>query len=176
MTVENISWSVSTKECCRPRRGLNPRPPGLQLDGASNWATEAGPKPRHLKSGVFPVWPSSHYPPKLCFGAKIKLILYCHLNYHPIWSYDMRQCMTKPTIRPMWQVKTRISLYIHPVWQGFSFIPLWIARGLLMACVISKDWSDCVDAQADLSLCWLHKSYCRFCRALAHIVYKNICW
>ena len=40
MTVENISWSVSTKECCRPRRGLNPWPPGLQSDGVSNWATE----------------------------------------------------------------------------------------------------------------------------------------
>ena len=23
MTVENISWSISMKECCRPRRGLN---------------------------------------------------------------------------------------------------------------------------------------------------------
>ena len=42
MTVENISWSISMNECCRPRRGLNPRPPGLQSDGASNWATEAG--------------------------------------------------------------------------------------------------------------------------------------
>ena len=42
ITVENISWSISTKECCRPRRELNPRTPGLQLDGASNWATEAG--------------------------------------------------------------------------------------------------------------------------------------
>ena len=42
MTLENISWSISTKECCRPRRGLNPRPPGLQSDGAPNWATEAG--------------------------------------------------------------------------------------------------------------------------------------
>ena len=42
MTVENISWSISTKECCRPRRGLKPRPPGLQSDGASKWATEAG--------------------------------------------------------------------------------------------------------------------------------------
>ena len=42
MTVENISWSISTKECCRPRWGLNPRPPGLQSDGASDWATEAG--------------------------------------------------------------------------------------------------------------------------------------
>ena len=42
MTVENISWSISTKECCRPQRGLNLRPPGLQSDSASNWATEAG--------------------------------------------------------------------------------------------------------------------------------------
>ena len=33
---------ISTKECCRPRRGLNLQPPGLQSDGASNWATEAG--------------------------------------------------------------------------------------------------------------------------------------
>ena len=41
MTVENILRSISTKECCRPRRVLNPRPPGLQSDGASNWATEA---------------------------------------------------------------------------------------------------------------------------------------
>ena len=32
MTVKNISWSISTKECCRPWRGLNPRPPGLQSD------------------------------------------------------------------------------------------------------------------------------------------------
>ena len=44
MAVENISWSICTKECCRPWRGLNPRPPGLQPDGASNWATEAGLK------------------------------------------------------------------------------------------------------------------------------------
>ena len=32
MTIENISRSISTKECCRPRRGSNPRPPGLQLN------------------------------------------------------------------------------------------------------------------------------------------------
>ena len=41
MTVENISWSISTKECCRSQRGLKPRPPGPQSDGASNWATKA---------------------------------------------------------------------------------------------------------------------------------------
>ena len=32
------------------------------------------------------------------------------------------QHKTKPTIRPVWPAKTRICLYIHPVWQGFSFI------------------------------------------------------
>ena len=55
MTVENISWSISTKECCRPRRGLNPRPSGLQSDGASKWATEAG---RHF---MWIVCLASHY-------------------------------------------------------------------------------------------------------------------
>ena len=39
--------------------------------------------------------------------------------------------------------KTQISLYIHPVWQGFSFIPLWITRRLYKAYAICKDWSDC---------------------------------
>ena len=28
----------------------------------------------------------------------------------------------------------------------------------------------CGDVQSDLSLCWLLKSYCRFCHVLAHIV------
>ena len=61
MTLENISWLISTKECCWPRRGLNPRPPGLQLDGASNWATEA----LYLKlcNRTLVVWPGMllHY-------------------------------------------------------------------------------------------------------------------
>ena len=42
MAIENISWSISTKECCWLRWRLNPWPPGIQLDGASNWATEVG--------------------------------------------------------------------------------------------------------------------------------------
>ena len=29
-----------------------------------------------------------------------------------------------------------------------------------------------VDVQVDPSLCWLHRSYCRFCRALAQIIIK----
>ena len=56
MTVENISWSISTKECCQPRRGLNPRPPGLQSDGASNWATEAGASNSVIKVMMYLQW------------------------------------------------------------------------------------------------------------------------
>ena len=41
----------------------------------------------------------------------------------------MSQRTTKPTIRPVWPAKTQISLYTHPVWQGFLFIPLWIHKG-----------------------------------------------
>ena len=33
-------------------------------------------------------------------------------------------------------------------------------------------WSACADAQADLSLRWSHKSYCRFSRALAQIYFN----
>ena len=43
MTIENISRAIFTKECCRAWQGLNPWPPGLQSDGTSNWASEAGP-------------------------------------------------------------------------------------------------------------------------------------
>ena len=30
-----------------------------------------------------------------------------------------------------------------------------------------------MDVEADLSLCWSHRSYCRFCRALAKIYHKE---
>ena len=66
----------------------------------------------------------------------------------------------------MWPSDTQISLYSYPVWQRFSYIPLRIARRLQKAHANSGD-SD----QADLR--WSHKSYCRFCRALAHLWFSN---
>ena len=56
-----------------------------------------------------------------------------------LFVIDMSQCKTKPTIKPVWPAKTPISLYIHPVWRGFSFIPLWIPWRLLKAQAISED-------------------------------------
>ena len=90
MTVENISWSISTKECCRPRRGLNPRPPGLQSDGASNWATEAGTfpyKPQSYNFLVFRLKPLYFY---LLYRSKC-----CWYSFELLWQVKAFQMSTK---------------------------------------------------------------------------------
>ena len=40
--------------------------------------------------------------------------------------------------------------------------------------VHSKDSSDWVDAQADMSLCWAHMLFCCFCHEVAYFVWANI--
>ena len=55
----------------------------------------------------------------------------------------MSQHEKKLTVRPVWPAKTQLSLYVYSEWQGFSFIPLWIAWRLYKAHAISEDWSDC---------------------------------
>ena len=62
--------------------------------------------------------------------------------------YKMSQRTTKPTITPVWPEKTQISLYIHQVWQGFSFIPLWIALRLRKAHAISEDSDQTADRES----------------------------
>ena len=47
MAVENISWSISTKECCRPRRGLNLRPRRLHVSSRTTHPTEP-PRPSQI--------------------------------------------------------------------------------------------------------------------------------
>ena len=38
------------------------------------------------------------------------------------------------------------------------------------SCGQQRLWSDWVDVQADLSLRWVHRSFCWFCHAAAHII------
>ena len=72
----------------------------------------------------------------------------------------------------MRRAKTRISLGIHPVWSVFTVhskdsqghkASSWGQRRL---------WSDWADSQADLSLCWVHRSFCWFYRAATHFISK----
>ena len=82
-------------------------------------------------------------------------------NKKNIWA-----SMTKSIIRPVWPAKTQVSLYIYPVWQQFSFIPLLIAQRLWKAHTISKDSDQTAWMYRVIWVFAGHTSYCRFCRAL----------
>ena len=75
--------------------------------------------------------------------------------------------MTKPTLRLVWQEKTQISLHICTVWSliAYAFLlpPGYPKRDKweLLPC-----W---VNTHADL--CRSHRSSCRFCCALDHIIF-----
>ena len=73
----------------------------------------------------------------------------------------MSQHTTKATIRLVLPGKTQLSLAIRPVWSKSSLCTQWVAKDPHYLKADSKDWAN---VQADPSLCWVHKSYCRFCR------------
>ena len=103
MTVENISWSISAKECCRPRRGLNPRPPGLQSDGASNWATEAEFRTRLA--------------PEISF-----LLLFYHTYYFsgPICP-KLKKLLANMTLKFLtWNMADTLILFAEKMWVAFA--------------------------------------------------------
>ena len=57
-----------------------------------------------------------------------------------------------------------------------SSLPSWRKLGSLgTPWALSEDWSDWADAQADLSLCWAHRSICWFCHAAAHLWFHAFC-
>ena len=87
--------------------------------------------------------------------------LYTPVPYH----HKLSQSTRKPTKWHMPLAKTQISLLIHAVWSE-----AWTNLGPLATHTVhSKDWSNWVDTQADLSLCWVHRSFCWFCCGVAQI-------
>ena len=58
---------------------------------------------------------------------------------HALARKQLSQCTTNPTTGTVLPAKTKITLYIYPVWQGISFIPLWKARKLYYTHAISED-------------------------------------
>ena len=74
--------------------------------------------------------------------------------------FELRQDKTnKMTVCP---AKTQISLGICPVWSESSLWAQWVAKDPMLLHADSKDWSDWVDAQADLSLRWAHSLFVGF--------------
>ena len=78
MTVENISWSISTKECCRPRRGVEPAtswsPVGRRIQLSHRGRREYG---KHIYLDT-PLWAYSS-----CRGTTdaILVVRQLHLKY-----------------------------------------------------------------------------------------------
>ena len=50
-----------------------------------------------------------------------------------------------------------------PDWSESSLCHQWVAKDPSFLHADSEDWSDWVDAQDDLSLRWVHRSFCWFC-------------
>ena len=84
----------------------------------------------------------------------------------------MSHSRTKPTKWPVRPAKTQISQGIHPVWSESSMSVLRIAKDLWLLHADSEDSDQTgrIDAQADLSLCWAHRSFCWFCHEAAHFL------
>ena len=65
--------------------------------------------------------------------------------------------------------KIQISLRIRAVWSEFSLGAFWIAKDAKFLHADNEDWSDCADAQADLSLHWAHMSDSTFSHVTAQM-------
>ena len=92
-------------------------------------------------------------------------------NWETESKYELPNDRTnKMTVRP---ANTQISLGICSVWSESS-LSAWRKLGSLAThWAHSEDWSDWADAQADLSLCWVHVPFCWFCHKVAHICVKQ---
>ena len=88
--------------------------------------------------------------PKM-WGKMAVLMLYIQfiiLKYKP--QHDKTN---KMSVHPP---KIQISLGISPVWSEFTLCAQWVAKEPRFLHADSEDWSDWADAQADLSLRWMH--------------------
>ena len=74
--------------------------------------------------------------------------------------------MTKPTKWSVCLPKTQISLGIRPIWSESSHCTQFVAEDPMF---LHADSEERADAQADLSLHWVHMSFCWVCHEVAQI-------
>ena len=67
-------------------------------------------------------------------------------------------------------MKIQIRLHICAVWSESSQAAFRVAKDAKFLHVDNKDWSDCADAQADVSHPWTHLSEDTFLQDLAYII------
>ena len=86
---------------------------------------------------------------------------------------------TRPYIgnsnKVIWAAAGKTKWSVHPVWSESSLCAQWVAKDPGFFHADSEGWSDWADAQADLSLCWAHRSFCWLCHAAAHF-FSSYIW
>ena len=108
---------------------------------------------------------------RLCRCAGLPELSFVNFSCELGHLFYLSRCTTKAIRWPVCSVKTQISLGIRPVWSD-SLLSSYRSSGSLATHEVHReDWSDCADAQADLILCWVHRSFCWFCHAVAHFVF-----
>ena len=84
------------------------------------------------------------------------------ITHHIIWDKQNELQYDKTNKVSVCPAKTQISLGISPVWSESS-LSAWRKHGSLAThWAHSEDWSDWADAQADLSLRWVHSHFVGF--------------
>ena len=73
-------------------------------------------------------------------------------------------------VRP---AKTQIRLGIRPVWSESSLCAQLVAKDPSFLHADSKDWSDWADAQAYLSLRWVHTHFVGFVMSWLKYMYMH---
>ena len=105
------------------------------------------------------------------YSLDAQVILLVLLSFNSYQSlHDLSLLVTKPTKWHVCPAKTQISLGICPVWLESSLSARRKLWSLATHWAHSEDWSNWVDAQADLSLHWAHRSFCSFWHAVAHMI------
>ena len=82
---------------------------------------------------------------------------------------QLSRLTTKPTKWHVRPAKTQISLSIRPVQSEFSQCAQWVAEDPMFLHADSEDLSAWTDAQADLSLRWAQRSFCKFFHEAAQL-------
>ena len=79
------------------------------------------------------------------------------------WQNQQNDLCAQPRLRSAWAPPSLFRIFTVLIKK------YWVLSYLLTA--LTEDWSDWVDAQADLSLCSAHRSFCWFCHEMAHILF-----
>ena len=87
----------------------------------------------------------------------------------PYMSCNMR----KHTFEHVYPGTIQISLPIHAVWSESSLCAFWITKDTKFLHANNKDWSDCANVQADLSLSWAHKLEGTVSQNTAYMLHVN---